>query len=169
MTHLSMSDWLFWWTKCVMWPTLVYHSDSFTWLNVSNDTPEVCQMSYFSSAVCHWRDGMKTHFFVSYDTFKILCVYVRDMKNHNSAKKNLNVVPFQNGGQITDFYFASFWFWPNFEKPLSQRNFSWNLAQRRRIWIDIHYWNKILKKLFHFKMVAKTIFWYCAIMLIYAN
>ena len=57
-----------------MWPTLVYHSDSFTWLNVSNDTPEVCQMSYFSSAVCHWRDGMKTHFFVSYDTFKILCV-----------------------------------------------------------------------------------------------
>ena len=32
-------------------------------------------MSYFSSAVCHWRDGMKTHFFVSYDTFKILCVY----------------------------------------------------------------------------------------------
>ena len=42
-------------------------------LNVSNDTSEVCQMSYFSSAVCHWRDGMKTHFFVSYDTFKILC------------------------------------------------------------------------------------------------
>ena len=57
-----------------MWPTLLYHSDSSTWLNVSNDTPEVCQMSYFSSAVCHWRDGMKTHFFVSYDTFKILCV-----------------------------------------------------------------------------------------------
>ena len=25
------------------------------------------------------------------------------------------------------------------------------------------------KKLFHFKMVAKTIFWYCAIMLVYAN
>ena len=28
----------------------------------------------------------------------------------------LNVVPFQNGGQITDFYFASFQFWTNFEK-----------------------------------------------------
>ena len=25
-------------------------------------------------------------------------------------KKNENVVLFQNGGQITDFYFASFWF-----------------------------------------------------------
>ena len=25
------------------------------------------------------------------------------LKNHNSAKKKLNVVPFQNGGQITDF------------------------------------------------------------------
>ena len=33
-------------------------------------------------------------------------------------KKKINVVPFQNGGQITDFYFASFRFWPNFEKPL---------------------------------------------------
>ena len=38
-------------------------------------------------------------------------------------KKNENVVPFQNGGQITDFCFASFRFWPKFEKPLSQRNF----------------------------------------------
>ena len=31
-------------------------------------------------------------------------------------KKLKNVVPFQNGGQITDFYFASFPFWPKFEK-----------------------------------------------------
>ena len=38
-------------------------------------------------------------------------------------EKNENVVPFQNGGQITDFYFASFRIWPKFEKPLSQRNF----------------------------------------------
>ena len=36
----------------------------------------------------------------------------------------LNVVLFQNGGQITDSCFASFWFWPKFEKPLFQRNFS---------------------------------------------
>ena len=40
----------------------------------------------------------------------------RAIKNHNSEKKIQNVVPFQNGGQITDFYFASFRFWPNFEK-----------------------------------------------------
>ena len=47
--------------------------------------------------------------------------------------------------------------------------FQWNLARRRRIWINFHYWNNIFKKLFRFKMVAETIFWYCAIMLIYAN
>ena len=34
------------------------------------------------------------------------------------------ILPFQNGGQITDFHFASFRFRPKFEKPLSQRNFS---------------------------------------------
>ena len=31
-----------------------------------------------------------------------------DYKKHNSEKKIENVVPFQNGGQITDFYFAPF-------------------------------------------------------------
>ena len=35
-------------------------------------------------------------------------LYVWTTKNYNSEKKNENVVPFQNGGQITDFYFASF-------------------------------------------------------------
>ena len=39
-------------------------------------------------------------------------------------KKYKIFVPFQNGGQITDFHFASFRFRPKFEKPLSQRNFS---------------------------------------------
>ena len=28
-------------------------------------------------------------------------------------------VPFQNGGQITDFHSATFRFWPKLEKPLS--------------------------------------------------
>ena len=55
---------------------------------------------------------------------EICTIYVRAIKNHNSAKKIENVVPFQNGGQITDFYLVSFRFWPKFEKPLSQRNFS---------------------------------------------
>ena len=39
-------------------------------------------------------------------------------------KKNKIFVPFQNGGQITDFHFASFRFRPKFEKTLFQRNFS---------------------------------------------
>ena len=38
-------------------------------------------------------------------------------------KKSENVVPFQNGGQITDFYFASFRFWPKFEKTTLQKEF----------------------------------------------
>ena len=65
----------------------------------------------------------------------ICTIFVRDMKNHNSAKKKKkekkNVVPFRNGGQITDFYFASFRFWPNFEKPLSQRNFSMKFGSKK--------------------------------------
>ena len=40
------------------------------------------------------------------------------------GKKYKIFVPFQNGGQITDFHFATFRFRPKFEKPLSQRNFS---------------------------------------------
>ena len=39
-------------------------------------------------------------------------------------KKYKIFAPFQNGGKITDFHFASFRFRPKFEKPLSQRNFS---------------------------------------------
>ena len=62
---------------------------------------------------------------------EICTIYVRDIKNHNSAKKNLNVVPFQNGGHITDFYFAPFRFWPNFEKTLSQRNFSMKFGSKK--------------------------------------
>ena len=39
-------------------------------------------------------------------------------------KKYKYFVPFQNGGQIINFHFASFRFRPKFEKPLSQRNCS---------------------------------------------
>ena len=34
---------------------------------------------------------------------------------------------FQNGGQMIEFHFASFWIRRKFEKPLSRRNFQWNL------------------------------------------
>ena len=47
---------------------------------------------------------------------EICTIYVQAIKIKILQKNNLNVVPFQNGGQITDFYFASFRFWPNFEK-----------------------------------------------------
>ena len=43
----------------------------------------------------------------------ICIIYKRPIKNIILKKY---VVPFQNGGQITDFYFASFQFWPEFEK-----------------------------------------------------
>ena len=127
---------------------------------------------YFYSRWCPrgvpWNPPKKTTFPPEFCN-QICTIYVRTIKNSNSAKKKkLNVVPFQNGGQITDFYFASFRFWPNFEKPLSERNFSMIFGSKKEN-IDLHYWNKTFEKLFRFKMVAKTIFWYCAIMLIYAN
>ena len=64
--------------------------------------------------------------------YEICTIYVWTIKNYNSAKKikNENVVQFQNGGQITDFCFASFRFWPKFEKPLSQRNVSMKFGSK---------------------------------------
>ena len=65
---------------------------------------------------------------------EICTIYVWAIKNYNSAKKKKkkkNDVPFQNGGQITDFYFTSFRFWPNFEKTLSQRNFSMKFGSKK--------------------------------------
>ena len=53
-------------------------------------------------------------------------------KKRKKKKKKENVVPFQNGGQITDFHFASFRFWPKFEKkkPFSQRHFSMKFGSK---------------------------------------
>ena len=64
---------------------------------------------------------------LSHRNFSIFfTLYIHTLINHISGKKyKIKIfVPFQNGGQITDFHFASFRFWPKFEKPLSQRNFS---------------------------------------------
>ena len=57
-----------------------------------------------------------------FNYFYTICLYTNH--NHISGKRNKISVPFKNGGQITDFRFASFRFWRKFEKPLSQRNFS---------------------------------------------
>ena len=68
-----------------------------------------------------------------------------------------NVAPFQNGGEITDFYFALFRFWPKFEKPLSQRNFSMKFGSKEenmnRFTLLKQHFEK--KKIFSFKMAAK--------------
>ena len=68
---------------------------------------------------------------------EICTISVQAKKKYNSEKKKKkkieNVVPFQNGGQITEFYFTSFRFWPNFEKPLSQRNFSMKFGSKKEI------------------------------------
>ena len=50
-----------------------------------------------------------------------------DYKKSQLCKKIENVVPFQTGGQITDFYFASFRFWPKFEKPLFPKEFFYEI------------------------------------------
>ena len=84
---------------------------------------------YFYSRWFHGTPLKKTTFPPEFCN-EICTIYVRAIKNHNSAKYFENVVPFQNGGQITDFYFASFRFWPKFEKPLSQRNFSMKFGSK---------------------------------------
>ena len=56
------------------------------------------------------------------------------------------------------FILRHFDFGQNFKKHFPKGIFQWNLAQSRRIWIN--YITKItfLKKLFRFKVAAKTIF-----------
>ena len=47
----------------------------------------------------------------------IFTPYVYTLITTIFQEKNYKIfVPFQNGGQITDFHFASFRFWPKFEK-----------------------------------------------------
>ena len=43
-------------------------------------------------------------------------MYIYTNHNHISGKKYNIFVPFQSGGQITDFHFASFQFRPKFEE-----------------------------------------------------
>ena len=98
---------------------------------------------------------------------EICTIYVRVIKKSQFCKKKLKCCTVSKWRPNNRFLFhvisilAKFW-----KKHFSKGIFQWNLAQRRRMWIDLHCWNNILKKLFRFKMVAKTIFWYCAIMLI---
>ena len=88
-------------------------------------------------------------------------IYVWTIKNHNSAKKSLKMLySFQNGGQITNFYFASFRFLETREKRTFSKEFF------NEIWLKVgkhkymlHYWNNIVKKCMSvFKLAAKKIF-----------
>ena len=77
-----------------------------------------------------WNPPKKTTFPPEFCN-EICTIYVYALSKTIIPEKN--VVPFQNGGQkITDFYFASFRFWPKFEKPLSQRNFSMKFKAQSR-------------------------------------
>ena len=89
---------------------------------------------YFYSRWCprgvSWNPLRKTTFPPEFCN-EICTMYVRAINITILQKKFLNVVSFENGGQIIDFYFSSFRFWPNFEKPLSQRNFSMKLGSTK--------------------------------------
>ena len=65
----------------------------------------------------------------------IFTPYVYTLITTTFQEKKYNMfVAFQNGGQITDWHFASFRFRPKFEKALSQRNFSsWNIGSNKEI------------------------------------
>ena len=73
-------------------------------------------------------------------------------KNHNCAKKNLKCCTVSKWRPNNRFLFriisilAKFW-----KNPFPKRIFQWNLAQRRRIWIDLYYWNKNFKKIIPFQ------------------
>ena len=90
---------------------------------------------YFYSRWCP-RGGVprdptvENHFPTGIVQWNLHHICINYKKSQFCKKKNENVVPFQNGGQITDFYFTSFRFWPKFEKPLSQRNFSMKFGSK---------------------------------------
>ena len=75
---------------------------------------------------------------------EICTIYVRARKNHNSAKRILKCCTVSKWGPNNRFLFrvisilAKFW-----KNHFPKGIFQWNLAQRRRIWIDLHHWNNL--------------------------
>ena len=79
-------------------------------------------------------------------------LYIFTLKRTYVRAKKIfkNDLPFQTGGQFTDFCFASFWFWRKVTKTEPKQNkntfskefFQWNLAHNRRLSIHSHYWKK---------------------------
>ena len=68
-------------------------------------------------------------------------------KKKKKKKKRENDVPFQNGGQVTDFCFASFRFWSKFENHFPKGIFN-------EIWLRVgeHEYIYITEIIFFFKL-----------------
>ena len=75
----------------------------------------------------HWTPLRKP---LSHQNFLIICTpYIYTLITTIFQGKQIKYMyHFQNGGQITNFHFATFRFRPKFEKPLSQRNISVKLG-----------------------------------------
>ena len=73
----------------------------------------------------------------------------------NKSKKWFSVSKWRSN---FDFCFVSFRFWRKFEKPLSKRNFKWNLAHNWRLWIYSHYYLKMGNIYFSGILRAKQFF-----------
>ena len=85
---------------------------------------------YFYSRWCPRKENHFPTGILQWNLRHICTGYKKSQFCKKKKKKIENVVPFQNGGQITDFYFTSVRFWPKFEKPLSQRNFSMKFGSK---------------------------------------
>ena len=97
-------------------------------------------------------------------------IYVWTIKNHNSGIKCWKCCTVSKWRPNNRFSFCIISILAKIWKTTFPKEFF------NEIWLKVgkheyilRNWNNILKKLFRFKMAAKTMFWYCAIMLIYAN
>ena len=84
--------------------------------------------------------------------YEICTLYVRDIKNHTILQKKKKMLyRFKMGAKKPIFISRHFDFGHILKNHFPKGIFQWNLAQRRRIWIDLHYWNKIFKKIIPFQ------------------
>ena len=78
----------------------------------------ICSLQAFCKL---WQAFYRAHIFIRVSSHWDTYIYTHH--NHISGKKYKIFVPFQNGGQISDFHFASFWFRPKFEKNTFPKEF----------------------------------------------
>ena len=101
---------------------------------------------------------------------EICTIYVRAIKNHNSAKKFWKCCTVSKWRPNNRFLFHDISILAKIWKTTFPKEFFNEILLKVGEYEYIYITEiTFLKKLFRFKMAAKTIFWYCAIMLIYAN